>query len=168
MKRLSVAALALGVLASATASADDPSAGLAVLTGAAVNVAGFIAGGAMLATNHSTALNNAGWFTIQGGFTLAPLAAHAVEGEWGRGALFASLPAACLAGTAAEIGVVPALIDQGTLPEQRLMWALFLVGQFAAVAGVVDAAFAPMRARSFYVAPTVGGGRLGLSIGGTL
>jgi len=168
MRVPSLAALTLAVLAPAMASADEPGAGLAVFTGAAVNVAGFIAGGAMLATNHSTALNNAGWFTIEGGFTLAPFAAHAVEGEWGRGALFAALPAACLAGTAAEFGVVPATIDQGTLPEQRLQWALFLVGQFASMAGVVDAAFAPMRARKWYVAPTVGGGRFGLTLGGTL
>ena len=113
-------------------------------------------------------MNNAGWLTIEGGFTLAPFAAHAVEGEWGRGALFASVPAACLAGSAAEFGVVPVTIDQGTLPQQRIMWALFVGGQIASVVGVIDAAFAPLRARNLFVAPTVGAGHVGLTMGGVL
>jgi hypothetical protein len=156
------------LLPPSVASAEEPDAGLAVVVGAASNVAAFIVGGTVLATSHSDAVNNAGWLTIESGFVLAPFAAHAVEGEWGRGALFAAVPAACLGGTATLFGVVPNTVDQGSLPQQRLMWGLFVAGQFAAAVGIVDAAFAPMRAHKIVVAPTIGVGHVGLSIGGIL
>jgi hypothetical protein len=168
MRHLSCAIIAAALLAANEGSAAEPDGGLAVLAGGASNLAGFIVGGAMLAANHANALNNAGWLTIEGGFTLAPFAAHAAEGEWGRGALFASVPAACLAGSAAQFGVVPTVIDQGSLPEQRVMWGLFVGGQVAAVVGVIDAAFAPLRARKMFVAPTIGAGHVGLTLGGIL
>ena len=165
---MSLAVLAVFALSPAPARAEEPDAGLAVLVGAATNVAGFIVGGAVLATSHSSAANNAGWLTIESGFVLSPLAAHAVEGEWGRGALFAAVPAGCLAGTASLMGVVPDTFDQGPLPEQRLLWGLFVAGQLVSAVGVVDAAFAPMRRRNVFITPTVGVGHVGLSIGGIL
>jgi hypothetical protein len=160
-------ALALALVAAPREGrAEEPDAGLAVIVGAASNVAGFIVGGSILATRGSNARNNAGWMTIESGFILAPFAAHAVEGEWARGALFATVPAACLGGTGALFDAAPDTFEEGTLANQRVMWALFVVGQAASVVGIVDAAFAPLRARRIVVAPTVGGGRIGLSMGG--
>jgi len=148
-----------------TAGAEPPDPGLVLLTGAAINVAGLIAGGTILANSHSDALNSAGWLTIEGSFVLAPFAAHALEGEWGRGALFTIVPAGCFGGSAALFAAVPNTVDYGSLPQQRLMWGLLLVGEFAAAIGVVDAAFAPGR-RKVYVAPAVGAGGTGLTLGG--
>jgi len=165
---MSLAILAAGLLSPASARAEEPDAGLALIVGAATNVAGFIVGGAVLATSHSSAANNAGWLTLETGFVLSPFAAHAVEGEWGRGVLFAAVPAACVAGTASLMGVVPNTFDQGPLPEQRLLWGLFVAGQVASAVGVVDAALAPMRKRKVFITPTVGVGHVGLSIGGIL
>jgi hypothetical protein len=156
------------LLVPSPAHAEEPDAGLAILTGAGANLAGFIVGGAILATSHTNTQNSAGWLTLESGFVLSPLLSHGVEGEWGRGALFASVPAACLAGTATLFGVVPNTVDQGSLPQQRLMWGLFVAGQFASAVGVVDAAFAPMRRRNILIVPTVGLGQVGLQIGGVL
>src|ERR1700729_2640881 len=101
-------ALALPVLLRApSAHADEPDGTLAAFAGAATNLAGFIVGGAVLATGHRYAVpNNAGWLSIQGGFVLAPFVAHGVVGEWGRGALFSAIPAAAFAGTVALFDAV--------------------------------------------------------------
>jgi hypothetical protein len=158
----------LSVSSSSRARAEEPDAATAVLVGAATNVAGFIVGGAVLSTSHTNAVNSAGWLMIESGFVLSPFAAHAVEGEWGRGALFAAVPAACLGGTATLFGVVPNTVDQGSLPQQRLMWGLFVASEFASVVGIVDAAFAPTRKRKLTILPAVGFGQVGVQIGGVL
>jgi hypothetical protein len=164
----SVAVVAAALPWAMSARAEEPDAGLAVVVGAGMNVAGLIVGGAVLATSHSSAANSAGWLTMESSFVLSPFAAHAVEGEWGRGALFAAVPAACLAGSATLIGVVPDTIDLGPLPQQRVMWILFGIGQLASAVGIIDATFAPMRKRKVFIVPTVGFGHMGLSIGGIL
>jgi hypothetical protein len=131
-----------------------------------------IVGGTVMATGHATdAVNNASWITMQGAFTLAPLVAHGVEGEWARGLAFSSLPAAMTGGTVALFQAVPNTIDHGTLGQQRLMWALFGIGFLGSAAGVVDATFAPRRSRAKHdvaIAPVIGGGALGLQIAGLL
>jgi hypothetical protein len=78
---------------------------------------------------------------------LAPLAAHAVVGEWGRGALFAAPPAAMWTGSAILAEYAPNVVAHGTLEQQRVLWAFFGVGFFASAVGVVDAAFADRRAK---------------------
>jgi hypothetical protein len=169
MRLPSVVALIAPLLVAVPAGAAEPDPALALLTGAATQVAGFIVGGTLLVTNHGhDEQANAGWLTVEGGFTLAPFAAHAVVGEWGRGAVFAALPAGALGGTAALFGVVPGVVESGTLEQQRVMWALFVGGLFASGAGVVDAVLVSARARRVTVAPTIGSGRVGLQIGGTL
>jgi hypothetical protein len=164
----SIALLAALLAAPRAARAEGPDGAMAIVAGAGSEVAGFIIGGTVLATGHTLQASNVGWLTIESGFVLAPLAAHAVEGEWGRGALFASVPAACVAATSTLFAVIPNTVDYGSLPQQRTMWGLFIGAQAAAFIGVVDAALAPRRARSIMVAPMVGVGHVGLQIGGVL
>ena len=159
--------IALLALAGA-ARADEPDPAIAVVVGAGTNLAGFIVGGAVLTSGRTNGAVNAGWLTIEGAFTASPLAAHAVSGEWGRGALFSIVPAGCMAGTATLFGLVPGVVDQGSLPQQRLMWGLFVAGQLASAVGIVDAAFAPLRRNKLFLAPAIGGGQVGLELGGLL
>jgi hypothetical protein len=164
------ASIALAVLLPVReARAAEPDPGLALFSGAAVNLAGFVVGGTLLATSHGRgAQNSAGWLTMESAFTVSPLVAHGVVDEWWRGAAFAALPAATLATTAGIFADDPTAVERGGLPEQRWMWALFGVGLFASAAGIVDAMFAPARALPVRVAPAIGAGQVGLRIGGTL
>jgi hypothetical protein len=181
--------LALALLALATPSRADPptvssrapeqpDGGLALLVGSATEVAGFAAGGILLGTSGDrNAPNNAGWLAIQGGFTLAPLVAHAVVGEWGRGALFSAVPAAMFGGSVGLIAYAPDVVSGGTLEQQRVLWAFFGVAFVSSVVGVVDAVLAGGRAkpsagaanpRALRLAPVATAGGAGLALGGLL
>jgi hypothetical protein len=177
MRRFPIALLASSVLVSSllpsTARADpDPDGALALVSGAAVNLVGMIAGATVLAAgNLGNSMNNAGWYTIEAGFTLSPLVAHGVVGEWGRGAAFAAFPAAMTGATAALFTAVPNTIEHGSLGQQRVMWALFGLDLAGSVVGIVDAALAPRRThrmRDLRIAPVVGAGGVGVGIGGIL
>jgi hypothetical protein len=160
------AALAAALFASPPARAGEPDPALAVVVGGASLLAGFVVGGTLITTSDDAASKAAGWFAIQGGFVLAPLGAHAAVGEWGRGALFASVPTATTLATIPVFLEQPAAVEHGSLEEQRVMWGLFVGGLGVAVAGVVDAALAPGRA--VHVAPMLGSGTTGLVVGGAL
>ncbi len=161
--------VALALLSPSDAHAAAPDPALALFSAASIQLLGFVVGGALLATSQSdSGRNNAGWLTIEGGFTLAPLAAHGVANEWGRGALFAAVPAAALGTTAGLFASDPGAVERGGLPEQRWMWGLFGVGLMASVAGVVDAMLASGRVPAVRIEPAVAMGQLGLRIGGTL
>ncbi len=163
------AAVTALVLATSSARAAEPDAGVAVLTGAAAFVLTFAAGGILVATaNGSNQQSNIGWVGIESGFVLAPLASHAVLGEWGRGLAFAATPTAMIGGTVALFDYDNGTILHGSLTEQRIMWGLFTAGLFAGIAGVVDAGLA-RAASGVGVAPLVGtGGGMGLAVGGAL
>jgi hypothetical protein len=153
----------------ATCRAEDRDPARALFTGAAVLVASFTAGGLLVATSGRTATqSNAGWLTMESGFALAPLAAHGVVGEWTRGLAFAALPAASTGGTLALFEYDPGTIAHGSLPEQRWMWAMFGVALADATVGIVDALFAPGRARTVAFAPVVSRGQVGLLVEGAL
>ncbi len=154
-------------LVSSPARAEEPDRGLALIVGAASNLAGIVIGGTVIAAARANdGTRNAGWLTIEGGFTVAPFAAHAAAGEWGFGAAFAAVPAAAFGGTAALFNAVPDAIDQGSIEQQRLMWGLFVAGQAVSVLGVLDAALAPWRKQKIAVVPTIGTDRAGVQIGG--
>ncbi len=121
----------------------EPDAARSIGVGAAVEVATFVSGVALLGASDN-ATGKAGWLAIGGGLTLAPLLAHAVSGEWKRGFLFSAIPAACWLGTSAFIGQTNR-IDSVPLREQRVYWAFFSVGLAASVVGVIDAAFVETR-----------------------
>ena len=164
--RLLVLAL---LVAPAPARADEPDPANAILAGAGVHLAGFLVGGALLATARGDRdRENAGWLTTEGGFALAPLTAHAAVGEWGRGAMFAAVPTASFVSTAAFVAGQPNAVERGTLPQQRWMWAFFGVGMFASAVGVVDALFVGRRAKRVAVQPLLSSGLAGVSMGGEL
>lgn|ERR1700690_853845 len=165
-------ALTLTLALALTASpsfADKPEPARALLAGALVFVAGFTAGGVLLATSKDDNVqNNAGWLAIESAFAVAPFAAHAVSGEWTRALLFSAPAVATLAGTATLFAIDPATVDHGALDEQRVLWALFGIGLFSSAVGVIDSTFAEKRARTIAVAPILGSGQVGVRIGVTL
>jgi hypothetical protein len=153
----------------AHADEGQESPGWALASAGAIDVTGFIVGGTLLARgNGDSRRDNAGWITIESGFVLAPLVAHGVSGEWGRGLWFAAVPLATLAVTTALFQIEPDTVESGTLPQQRWMWAMFGTGLFSSAVGVVDALFAPDRARTIVVRPSLSREQVGLQIGGTL
>jgi hypothetical protein len=157
---------------------EAPDGALALFAGSATAVAGFAAGGVLLGTSGDrNEPDNAGWLAIQGGFTLAPLVAHAVVGEWGRGALFSAVPAAMFGGSMGLIAYAPDVVSGGTLEQQRVLWAFFGVAFVSSVVGVVDAVLAGGRSkpaagttgpRSLGLAPVATAGGAGLALGGLL
>jgi hypothetical protein len=158
------------VLSSPCARATEPpDHDAAVLAGAATFVLAFAAGGIVVATaNGSNYQSNVGWIAIESGYALAPLAAHAVLGEWARGLVFAATPAAMLGGSVALFDYDNGTIQHGSLTEQRIMWGLFSTGLFAGIVGVVDAGLARTVGGSVAVAPLMTAGGTGLSVGGAL
>ena len=159
--------LAAGLLSTSPARAEQPDPGVAVLVGAATIVAGFAAGGTMLAAHgDDPRVNGTAWLGVETGFTLAPLLAHGVVGEWGRGAAFAALPAATTLGTIPIFVNDPSAEEHGYLWEQDLLWGFFVTGLAAATVGVIDAAYAS--SRWVRVAPMVAPGHAGLVVGGVL
>src|SRR3954447_23647436 len=93
-RRTAASALACAmVFAISPARAEKPPAHLAFLTGAGTLVLGMAVGGVLLSTSHGeNTQDNAGWLTMESTFAIAPLAAHGVTSEWGRGLAFAGVP----------------------------------------------------------------------------
>ena len=161
------AAISAALLVAPPARAEGPDPALAFALGAASVLAGFVVGGTFIAANQGDAAKTrAGWFALESGFTVAPLAAHGLVGEWARGAAFAAVPTATTLATIPVFFVNDGAVERGTLPQQRVMWGLFVGGLFASMAGVVDTVFSP--ARALHVAPVVGAGNAGLVLGGAL
>jgi hypothetical protein len=162
-----LAAISVAVfLVSAPARAEEPDPAAAVVAGGAALFAGFVAGGTVIAVSGNAGAREAGWLGLESGFVLAPLAAHAMVGEWGRGALFAAVPAVTTLSTLPVFFEQPDAVDHGSLEEQRVMWALFVGGLGVAVAGVIDAATAP--SRGVRVTPILSRDSAGLVFGGAL
>ena len=160
---------AASILAPGPARADEPDTTLALVAGAATNLVGMMVGSTVIATgNGGNGVVNAGWLTICGSFTLSPIVAHGVVGEWGRGLLFAGVPAAMTGGTVALFQIEPGTVNHGTLGQQRIMWGFVGAAFLASAAGIVDATLAAKRARPLTIAPVVGTGRVGVEIGGAL
>ncbi len=161
------AAFTAACLFASPARADGPDPAAAFALGAATILTSFIVGGTFMAANQGDAAKaEAGWFMLEGGFSAAPLVSHAAVGEWGRGAVWAAIPTATTLATIPVFSLDGAAVEHGTLPEQRVMWGLFCGGLAASMAGVVDTVFAPGRA--VHVAPVVGGGGAGITVGGAL
>lgn len=188
MRRL-MGALAATGLASITSVARaeetavperQPDTAAAFIAGASVIVAGLGVGASLIGSNGGSGgkcvsggectkgLDNAGWMVMQSSFAAAPIVAHGITGEWGRGLLFASVPLATTAGSATVFAVDPSAVRHSALPEQRILWSLFVVGLFSSAYGVVDTLSADARARRVVVTPVVGRGVAGIDVEGTL
>jgi hypothetical protein len=174
-----VAAALAAVLASLTSTAamaadpetppppPKPDAVLAGIVGSATAFVGFAVGATIMGqTGDNSPVAMAGWLTMEGGLALAPLTAHAVVGEWGRGLAFSALPMATTLGTIPIFLYNEGAVVHGTLPQQRWMYIFVCTDILASSIGVVDAVFAPKRA--LHIAPMVGRGEYGLVLGGAL
>jgi hypothetical protein len=187
--RRSVGALAVIGLVSITSAARaeetaaperQPDTAAAFIAGASVIVAGLGVGASLIGSNGGSggkcvsggactkSLDNAGWMVMQSSFAAAPIVAHGITGEWGRGLLFSSVPLATTAGSATVLAIDPNAVRHSPLPEQRILWSLFVVGLFSSAYGVVDALSADERARHLVVTPVVGRGIAGIDVEGTL
>jgi hypothetical protein len=124
------------------ARADEPDTALAFFAGASVNVVAVVAGGTAVSTAPSgvggDARRSFGWLGIETGFVVAPLVAHGIVGEWGRGLLFSILPVAAVAGTAVMYAKRPDSVENSSLDDQRVAWSLFTAALISSTAGLVD------------------------------
>jgi hypothetical protein len=164
----SVVVVAL-LLTPSSSRAEKPDPAASFLVGASSFVLGLGVGGAIVATaNGNRTPTNAGWFAMESGFALGPVAAHAVGGEWVRGVVFGAPPAAAIGATAALFQYNPGTINSGTLVEQRWLWSFFCVGLLTGLAGVVDAALAGERTGMPAIALDIDKGRVGVDMRGSL
>jgi len=156
------------------ARATEPDTSLAFFTAAALDAAGFIVGGAIVSTSPAGGSGDErrsfGWLAMQAGYTVSPLVAQGMVGQWSRGAVFAAIPAGTLAGTAAFYRLKTDGVESNSLEQQRLVWGLFTVGLAVSMAGAIDVLLAgnPPRERMVAVRPNIGPGQAGLQIEGTL
>jgi hypothetical protein len=166
--------LLAGLVTPAPARADEPDTGLAFAAAASLDAMGFIVGGALVGTSSANGSGDAqrsfGWLAIQAGYTLSPLVSHGIVDEWGRGALFAAVPAAMTACTAAMYRTRTDGVEYSSLEDQRVVWSLFTAGLVASVAGTIDVLFADRRRHPSTVAlrPGFGPGAAWIDIGGAL
>jgi hypothetical protein len=188
MRRL-VGALTVTALASTSMAAGaeetaapvrPPDTAAAFIAGASVIVVGLGVGASLIGGNNGSggkcvsggectkSLDNAGWMVMQSSFAAAPMVAHGITGEWGRGVLFGSVPLATTAGSAAVLAIDPNAVRHSPLSEQRVLWSLFVVGLFSSAYGVVDSLSADERARRLVVTPAIGRGLAGINVEGTL
>lgn len=195
MKALLAPVLALAVLLTAGASRADvdpllagtpseetkedeepsrPALGLAA--GAALSFVSLAGGTTALVRSETRVGKNRGLLLGQGGLCLAPFLAHAVVGEWGRGALFSILPLLAEGGMIALTTKAPDIVTTGPAPEQLAFIALLATSIFGAGIGVVDVAKADERAAArkrralegLQLTPIFGRGLGGLAVGGWL
>jgi hypothetical protein len=176
MRRLvgTLAATSLAIIASAARAEDTPPSprvpdtAAAFVAGTSVLVASFGVGASLIGGNGGKTSDIGGWMVLQSGFAAAPLVAHGVTGEWGRGLIFGSVPLATTAGTATVFAIDSNAVRHSELPQQRMLWSLFVAGLFSSAYGVVDSLGADERARRLVVAPVVGRGVAGIDVEGTL
>jgi len=121
----------------------------ALLTGLSIAGSSFAAGGWLLAGTQDLRRINAGLAVIGGGLTLAPLFAHGIEGEWGRGAWFALPPALAGAGMVALLAVVPRAPVRGRASTHTVVLfpAVLSLELLGSGVGIVDAALVDERQR---------------------
>lgn len=169
-----VAAVSLSIVAPAVRAEETtppppvPDTAAAFIAGTAVLVAGVGVGATIIAGNDGKTSDIGGWMVMQSGFAVAPLVAHGITGEWGRGLVFGSVPLATTAGTATVFALDSNAVRHSDLPQQRILWSLFVVGLFSSAYGVVDSIGADDRARRLVVAPVVGRGIAGIDVEGAL
>jgi hypothetical protein len=167
---LSVAAVCAAgpARAEGSSSRGDDEALLALAVGASTVIAPVAIGGARAGrTDIGHVERDQGWIAASVGFALAPITAHIVTGEYGRGAAFAAVPVATTIGVSALFAAYPDAIYTGN-PASRIGFVvLFVTGATGSAVGVIDAVLASER-RAKHAAPErslsfdVGPGSLGL------
>jgi hypothetical protein len=169
---LVLAASARTASAQSDATEGDERALIATAAGAALAISGLAAGGAMLATHDDEPGRKAGAYTLLGGLALAPIASHAITGEWDRAAMFGAAPIAGVIGAALMIERAPVLLGHGQLEERRVLALCYGITLLGSAIGLFDTLNAGERqrerARSLAIAPWVSRDRFGVAVGGWL
>jgi hypothetical protein len=152
----------------------------AFVAGTALATIPFAIGATITSSSHEIETNNAGVITMQSGLLVAPLVAHGIVDEWGRGAIFSILPALSEAGMITVLATTPKAVTHTTLETQRYFYFLITGSLVGGSIGVIDALRAPARERararerqraqssSLWFAPIVDTRTLGIGLGGFL
>ena len=168
--------------AKAAARDDDATGFMAFLAGAVTALVPVAVGATIADRGKDDAAKNVGLVVAGAGLALSPFTAHAVTGEWKRAVAFSAVPAASEIAISVLLTARPGAVYHGDKITRTTFGILFSVDVFIAALGVVDASLAGDRARDRaaprpaksaapalrYLAPTVAGGGLGLTLGGTL
>jgi hypothetical protein len=125
-------------------------------------------GGAVFATHDDIDVKRASVYTMSAGLALAPVVSHLVAREWKR-VLFGVVPLAAFAATVALLQVEPSVTVYGQ-PDTRTLFGLLLgLSAISSGVGLVDSLLAGERHKArVTLAPTLGRGSYGLSLGGSL
>lgn len=129
-----------------------PRAPRALVTGIGIAGASLAYGGTLLTINDSLATKHTGLAVMHTGLALAPLLAHGVVGEWGRGAAFSVVPAAGGLGMAILLEKRPEAPIKGKEKSQRYYPVLIAVSVIGSAVGVFDAALCDGRLPTVNVA----------------
>jgi hypothetical protein len=139
--------------------------------GAAIDVVTFAVGAALVGADQAGFDQaRAAWVTCSAGFTVGPFVAHAITGEWLRGAVFSAVPLAGTVGNAIVLGSQSSqTIDVTPLKEdQRLIVVFTSVGLLGSIISLVDVLlFTPTKTASVRVTPTVSQTGGGFVVGGS-
>lgn len=148
----------------------EPSAGLALMTGAAAAMIPIALGAALMSSGSASAEKNLGFGIAGAGFVLAPIVSHAVLGEFRRAALFGALPALSEIGMVVVMAAREDAVFHGTTVSRTTFGALFCADVVFSMVGLIDAAMAGDRARGrgFTLAPSIAHDRIGLTAFGAL
>jgi hypothetical protein len=147
-----------------TGSVDTPVV-VGLVAGTATQMVSLGVGAGIMALGKTDSVRAGGALLASTGLTVAPFLAHAIVGEWARGALFTLLPAAAEGVMMTIIGVRPDIVQHGELAQQYVFVASFVSSVVLSSVGVVDAALAGYRAR-LRVAPLANANTAGLALGG--
>lgn len=143
----------------------------ALAIGAAIDAVSFAVGVALVGSDQpGFDQARVGWISCTAGFTLGPFVAHAITGQWLRGAVFSAVPLVSTIGNAIVLtGTSSQTIDLTPLnQDQRLVFVFTSVGLLGSIIGLVDAAlFRPTNHASVRVAPTISRTSAGFVVGGT-
>ncbi len=137
----------------------------AFAVGAAIDAVSFAIGVALVGSDQSGLDQaRAGWITCSAGLALGPFVAHAMTGQWLRGAAFSAVPLAATIGNAIVLGSQTQTLDQMLLnPDQRLVYVFTSVGLLGSIIGLVDVALF----KGVRVAPTISRTAAGFIVGGS-
>jgi hypothetical protein len=127
-------------------TASEPGAPTALLTGFAIAGASLGVSASLMAGDSELSTKYAGLFVLHSGLTLAPVAAHGVVGEWGRGAVFAIPPALGGLGMAALLAWHPQAPVVGKNKSHRIYPVCITLSVLGSALGIIDAALVDERA----------------------
>ncbi len=171
LQHVLLVALSGSVLSEPPPPAPPTKTGIALAVGVAIDAVTFAVGVALVGSDQAGFDQaRAGWVTCTAGFALGPFVAHAMTGQWLRGAAFSGVPLAMTVGDAIVLGSSSSqTIDQMLLnPDQRLIFVFTSVGLLGSVIGLLDVALSkPAKAASLRVTPTVSRTGAGFVVGGT-